>query len=156
MRVCDLNTCPVGVATQDPELRKRFMGDPSHVVNFMYFIAQEVRELMAQLGFRTINEMVGHTECIEMREAVDHWKARGLDFSSILYQPQVAEGVGRYCQIPQDHGLEKALDNTTLLELCRPALETGTPVEAALPIRNGHRTLDTSRGTEATRRYCPG
>jgi len=156
MRVCHLNTCPVGVATQDPELRKRFMGDPGHVVNFMYFIAQEVRELMAQLGFRTINEMVGHTECIEMREAVDHWKARGLDFSSILYQPQVAEGVGRYCQIPQDHGLEKALDNTTLLELCRPALENGTPVEATLPIRNGHRTVGTILGSEVTRRYGPG
>ncbi len=155
MRVCHLNTCPVGVATQDPKLRAKFGGDPSHVVNFMYFIAREVRELMARLGFRTINEMVGRTECIEMREAVDHWKARGLDFSQILYQPTVAEHVGRYCQIPQDHGLEKALDNTMLLDLCRPALDTGASVRAALPIRNVNRTVGTILGSCVTRRYGP-
>src|SRR5882724_7924958 len=102
MRVCHLNTCPVGVATQDPVLRKRFTGDPQHAVNFMKFIAQEVRELMAQLGFRTINEMIGRTDCLEARKAVEHWKARGLDFSRILYQPKVEDGVGRYQQIAQD------------------------------------------------------
>src|SRR5262249_9410976 len=112
MRVCHLNTCPVGVATQDPKLRAKFAGKPEHVVNFMRFIAQEVRELMARLGFRTFNEMIGHTDCLEMRQAVEHYKARGLDFSRILYQPTVSDQVGRYCQIPQDHGLDKALDNT--------------------------------------------
>ncbi|MGH9800290.1 MAG: glutamate synthase-related protein, partial [Blastocatellia bacterium] len=120
MRVCHLNTCPVGVATQNPELRKRFMGSPDNVVNFMHFIAEEVRELMAELGFRTINEMIGHTECLETRKAIDHWKARGLDFTAILHQPDVPAEVGRYCQIGQDHGLEKTLDLTTLLALCEP------------------------------------
>ncbi len=124
MRVCHLNTCPVGVATQDPELRKNFTGDPAHVVNFMRFIAQEVRELMAQLGFRTINEMVGRTDLLEPKEAIDHWKARGLDFTNILYQPKVADDVGRYCQIPQDHGLEKALDNTTAAQTVRAGAGT--------------------------------
>src|SRR2546430_2052746 len=115
MRVCHLNTCPVGVATQDPRLRAKFAGDPQHVVNFMQFIAQEVREWMAQLGFRTLKEMIGHTERLEMRQAVDHYKANGLDFSNIFYQPPVPPNVGRCCQIPQDHGLDKALDVTTLL-----------------------------------------
>src|SRR5260221_2466722 len=114
MRVCHLDTCPVGVATQNPELRKKFMGDPSYVVNFMRFIAQEMREYMAQLGFRTVNEMVGHSEQIEMRRAIHHWKAKGLDLSAILYQPEVGADVGRHCQIPQNHGLENALDNQTL------------------------------------------
>ena len=153
MRVCHLNTCPVGVATQDPKLRARFAGDPEHVVNFMYFLAAEVRELMAKLGFRTINEMVGHTECLEMRAGVDHWKARGLDFSRILFRPEVPETFGRYCQIAQNHGLEKALDNTTLLGLCEPALEKGTRVSAALPIRNINRAVGTILGGEVTRRF---
>lgn len=153
MRVCHLNTCPVGVATQDPRLRKKFTGDPEHAVNFMRFIAQEVRELMAQLGFRTVNEMIGHAERLEMRKALDHYKARGLDYSQILYQPKVSDSVGRYCSIMQDHGLEKALDNTTLLELCKPALEKGTPVRATLPIRNGNRVVGTILGSELTRRH---
>jgi len=153
MRVCHLNTCPVGVATQDPKLRKKFTGEPEHAVNFMRFIAQEVRELMAQLGFRTLNEMVGHTERLEMRTAIDHYKAKGLDFTKILYQPPVPETVGRYCQIPQDHGLEEALDNTTLLSLCKPALDYGTPVSATLPIRNVNRVAGTILGSEITRRY---
>src|SRR5262249_5586270 len=118
MRVCHLNTCPVGVATQDPKLRAKFMGKPEHVVTFMRLIAQEVRELMAKLGFRTVNEMVGRVDRLEMRKAIDHYKAKGLDFSTIFYQPQVPPTVGRYCQIPQDHGLDQALDNTTLLPLC--------------------------------------
>ena len=153
MRVCHLNTCPVGVATQDPKLRARFTGDPAHVVNFMHFIAEEVRELMAQLGYRTINEMIGRTECIEMRTAIEQWKTRGLDFSNILYQPNVPETVGRYCQIPQEHGLEKSLDSTTLLELCRPALEERAPVSATLPIRNVNRAVGTMLGSSVTRRY---
>ncbi len=153
MRVCHLNTCPVGVATQDPELRKRFTGDPGHVVHFMKFIAQEVRELMAELGFRTVNEMVGRTDRIEPRKAVDHWKARGLDFSRILYQPEAGPEVGRYCQVAQDHGLEKSLDLTRILELCAPALERKEKVRATIPIRNVHRVVGTITGSELTRRF---
>lgn len=153
MRVCHLNTCPVGVATQDPKLRAKFNGNPENVVNFMRFVAQEVRELMAELGFRTVNDMVGHAECLEAREAVDHWKARGLDLSNILYQPQVPETVGRYCQVAQDHGLADTLDNTTLLELCRPALECAEPVSARLSIRNANRAVGTTLGSEVTRRF---
>jgi glutamate synthase (ferredoxin) len=153
MRVCHLNTCPVGVATQDPELRKRFAGDPAHVVNFMRMIAQEVRELMAQLGFRQMNKMIGRSDRLEVKKAVDHWKAKGLDFSNILYQPEVPTEVGRFCQIPQDHGLEKALDNTVLLRLCAPAIERKEKVIATLPIRNVHRVVGTIVGSEITRRW---
>jgi glutamate synthase (ferredoxin) len=153
MRVCHLNTCPVGVATQDPELRKRFMGQPEHVENFMRFIAMEVRELMAQLGFRQMNKMIGRTDRLEVRKALDHWKARGLDFSKILYQPEVPLEVGRFCMIPQDHGLEKALDNTVLLKLCEPAIERKEKVLAVLPIRNVHRVVGTIVGSEITRRW---
>jgi glutamate synthase (NADPH/NADH) large chain len=153
MRVCQLNTCPVGVATQDPRLRKRFAGRPEHVVHFMRFVAQEVRELMASLGYRRLVDLVGRTDRIEMRAAVDHWKARGLDFSNILFQPEVAASVGRHCQIPQDHGLDKTLDRTMLLELCRPALEEGKKVAATRPIRNRHRAVGTLLGSEVTRRY---
>ena len=162
MRVCHLNTCPVGVATQDPKLRAKFAGDPEHVVNFMRFIAREVRELMAQLGFRNFNEMIGATEHIRMREAGDltgqsghHWKVRGLDFSQILHRPNVPPHFGRFCQIPQDHQLEKTLDNTTLLTLCKPALEGGERVSATLPIRNVNRAVGTILGSEITRRYSP-
>ncbi len=155
MRVCHLNTCPVGVATQDPVLRKNFTGDPAHAVNFMRFIAQEVRELMAQLGFRTINEMVGRTDRLEARQAVGHWKARGLDFSRILYQPDVGPEIGRYCQIPQDHGLDKALDNTTLFKICEPALARKEKVRAELDIRNVNRVVGTLLGSELTRRHGP-
>jgi len=153
MRVCHLNTCPVGVATQDPQLRKNFTGDPAHAVNFMKYIAEEVRELMAQLGFRTINEMIGRVDKLEARTAVEHWKASGLDFSKILYAPKVADNVGRYCQIPQDHGLEKALDNTMLLRLCAPALERREKVVVNLPIRNVNRVVGTILGSELTRRW---
>ena len=153
MRVCHLNTCPVGVATQNPELRKNFTGDPAHAVNFMRFVAQEVRELMAQLGVRTINEMIGRTDLLEPREAIDHWKARGLDFTNILYQPKVPDDIGRYCQIPQDHGLDKALDNTVLLKLCAPALERKEKVSATLNIRNVNRVVGTILGSEITRRF---
>ncbi|MBM3223784.1 MAG: glutamate synthase large subunit, partial [Candidatus Tectomicrobia bacterium] len=155
MRVCHLDTCPVGVATQNPELRKRFTGDPSHVVNFMHFIAQEMREHMARLGFRTINEMIGRVDKIEPRKAIQQWKATGLDFSAILYQPQIGPEVGRYCQIPQDHGLENALDNQVLLDLAEPALAKGQKVKATLPIRNTHRVVGTMLGSELTRRFGP-
>jgi len=153
MRVCHLDTCPVGVATQNPELRKRFTGDPAHVVNFFRFIAEDMREIMASLGFRTVNEMVGRTDCLEPRRAIEHWKAKGLDFSKILYQPNVPPEVGRYCQKPQNHGIERSLDMTTLMEICRPALERGEPVRASLPIRNTNRVVGTIVGSEVTRRY---
>ena len=153
MRVCHLNTCPVGVATQDPALRKKFTGDPAHVVNFMRFIAQEVREYMARLGFRRLDEMVGRSDRIEMRRAVDHWKAKGLDYAEILYRPPVPEGTPLHCTQAQDHGLERTLDKEKLLPLCRPALERGESVAATLPIRNVNRTVGTILGSEVTRRY---
>jgi glutamate synthase (NADPH) large chain len=155
MRVCHLNTCPVGVATQDPKLRKKFTGDPQHVVNFMRFVAQEVREYMAELGFRTINEMIGHTECLGMNKALQHWKTNGIDLSAILRQPEAPATVIRHQEIEQDHGLENALDNTDLLELCRPALERRERVEATIPIRNINRVVGTITGSELTRRFGP-
>jgi glutamate synthase (NADPH/NADH) large chain len=155
MRVCHLNTCPVGIATQDPRLREKFAGDPEHVIAFMRFIAREVRELMASLGFRALDEMVGHSECIDMSPTVDHWKARNLDFSQIFHQPVVAGEVGRYCQIKQEHGLDQTLDATTLLPLCKPALDDGSPVRATLDIRNAHRAVGTILGSEMTRRFGP-
>jgi glutamate synthase (ferredoxin) len=153
MRVCHLNTCPAGVATQDPRLREKFAGKPEHVVNFMRFVAMEMRELMAELGFRTVEEMIGRVDKLEPRKAISHWKAKGLDFSNLLYQPDAGNEVGRFCQIPQDHGLEKSLDVTTLLELCRPAIEHGEPVRAELPIRNVHRVVGTITGSDITRKY---
>jgi glutamate synthase (ferredoxin) len=119
----------------------------------MRFIAQEVREIMAQLGFRTIDEMVGRTDRLEARRAVEHWKAQGVDFSKILYRPEVGAEVGRYCQISQDHGIDRSLDVTTLLDLCRPAIERGEPVKATLPVRNVHRVVGTITGSEVTRRH---
>jgi glutamate synthase (ferredoxin) len=156
MRVCHLNTCPVGVATQDPVLRKNFTGDPDHAVNFMKFIAQEVRELMAQLGFRKLEDMVGRTDVLEARQAVEHWKAKGLDFSKMLYQPPVGPEVGRFCSEKQDHGLDRSLDITTLLDLCRPAIERGEKVRATLPIRNVNRVVGTILGNEITKRHWDG
>jgi glutamate synthase (NADPH) large chain len=153
MRVCHLNTCPVGIATQDPELRKRFGGAPEFVTTFFRFIAEEVRELMAQLGFRTLEEMTGRVDRLDVRKAVDHWKARGLDFSTILHRPDVGPEVAIRCVRPQDHGLEHSLDMTTLLPLCRPALTSRTPVDLRLPIRNVHRTVGTILGYEVTSRY---
>ncbi len=155
MRVCHLDTCPVGVATQNPELRKKFTGDPAHVVNFMRLVAQEMREHMAKLGFRTVNEMVGRADRLEVRRAVEHWKARGLDYAAILYQPKVDPDIGRFCQIPQNHGLENALDNQVLLDLAAPALERGEKVKAKLDIRNTNRVVGTILGSEVTRRYGP-
>jgi glutamate synthase (ferredoxin) len=156
MRVCHLNTCPVGIATQNPQLRESFSGDPEYTVNFMKFIAQEVREIMAQLGFRTLTEMVGRTDILEGKKAVDHWKAKGIDLSKILYQPEVGEDIGRYCQIPQDHGLDKSMDITVLLDLCKPAIENGEKVEATLPIKNINRAVGTILGNEITKNHWQG
>ena len=153
MRVCHKNTCPVGVASQNPELRKNFTGDPAHTVNFMRFIAQEVREIMAELGFRTINEMVGRVDKLEARKAVDHWKARGLDLSALLYSPPVGPEVGRHCQLTQDHGIAKSLDMTVLMDICKPAIERGEKVRATLPVKNINRVLGTIIGNEVTRKY---
>ncbi|MFT3917605.1 MAG: glutamate synthase large subunit [Anaeromyxobacteraceae bacterium] len=155
MRACHLNTCPVGVATQDPALRARFTGDPAHVVNFMRFVAQEVREYMAELGFRTVDEMVGRSQHLELRRAVDHWKARNLDFSRILFRPQVPSTYGKTCQIPQDHGIERTFDATALLDAVRPALEEKKQVRATFPIRNTMRVVGTMTGSEITRRHGP-
>jgi glutamate synthase (ferredoxin) len=153
MRVCHSNTCPTGVATQDPELRKNFSGKPEYVVNFMRFVAQELREIMAQLGFRTLNEMVGRCDVLEPNKAIDHWKAQGLDFSKILFQPKVALNVGRYCTEQQEHGLEKSIDMTQLLELCQPAIKKGEHVCTVLPITNVHRVVGTIIGNEITRHH---
>ncbi len=153
MRVCNLDTCPVGIATQNPELRKNFKGKPEYVVNFMRYIAQEMREIMAEIGFRTINEMVGRTDMLETCDAANHWKRKGIDLSELLFQPDVPETVGRYRSIAQDHKLEKSLDMQQLLKICQPALEHGEPVEARLPIRNINRVAGTILGSEVTRRY---
>lgn len=153
MRVCHLDTCPVGVATQNPQLRKKFTGDPQHVVNFMRFIAEELREIMAMLGIRRLEELVGRSDLLEMQPAIEHWKAKGLDYSGILHRPQVPATVGRYCQIPQNHALEQSLDRRVLLDLCRPALETGTAVAASLSIENTDRAVGAILGSELTRKY---
>ena len=152
MRKCHLNTCPVGIATQDEKLRKKFTGQPENVINFFFYIAEEVRELMAKMGFRSMDEMVGRVDMIEMRDAIDHWKARGLDFSAILYNPQVPSRVGRRCTISQDHGLQQALDYK-LIDHATEALESKTPVEFRLPIRNIHRTVGAMLSGEIARRY---
>jgi glutamate synthase (ferredoxin) len=155
MRVCHLNTCPVGVATQDPRLRARFAGAPDHVVNFMHFVAQELREIMALLGFRTLNEMVGRTDRLVPWKAINHWKAKGIDLTPILHQPKVGPDVGRYRQQEQDHGLDKSLDLTKLLELCQPAIQRGEKVRAELPIINVNRVVGTITGSEVTKKYGP-
>jgi glutamate synthase (ferredoxin) len=153
MRVCHLNTCPVGVATQDPALRAKFTGEPEHAVNFMRFIAQEVREIMAQMGFRTITEMVGRTDRLEARHAVEHWKARGLDFSKILYQPNIGPEVGRFQTEIQDHGIADSMDITQLLEIAKPALERKEKVVANLKIKNVNRVVGTILGSDVTKKY---
>jgi len=153
MRVCHLNTCPVGVATQRPELREKFTGRAEHVVNFFRFIAEEIREYMAELGFRTIDEMIGRVDKLEVQKAVEHWKARGLDFSTILYQPEAEEGVATHCIIEQDHGLDQSLDRTTLVPLCQDALEHRKAVDIILPIHNTNRTVGGILGYEITKRY---
>ena len=153
MRVCHLNTCPAGVATQNPQLRERFAGKPEHVVNFMRFIAMQMREIMAELGFRSVDEMIGRVDRLEPQAAIDHWKAHGFDFTNILYQPDLGPEVGRYKQMEQDHGLDKSLDVTQLLEICRPAIERGEKVEAELKVRNVNRVVGTITASEITRRW---
>jgi glutamate synthase (NADPH/NADH) large chain len=152
MRKCHLNTCPVGVATQDPELRKRFTGKPEHVVNYFFFVAEEVRQLMAQLGFRSINEMIGRSDKLDMRRAIDHWKANGLDFTRLLHQPTPAPGVAIYNCETQDHGLGKALDNQ-LIAQAKPALENGTAVRIELPVKNVNRTVGAMLSGRVAERY---
>jgi glutamate synthase (NADPH/NADH) large chain len=152
MRKCHLNTCPVGVATQDPELRKKFTGQPEHVVNFFFFIAEEVRQLMARLGFRTVNEMVGQSDRLEMRKAIAHWKAKGLDFSRILRKPAVGPEVALYNSERQDHGLDRALDHE-LIRQAEPALERGEPVRIETEVRNFNRTFGTMLSGRVAERY---
>jgi glutamate synthase domain-containing protein 2/glutamate synthase domain-containing protein 1/glutamate synthase domain-containing protein 3 len=152
MRVCHLNTCPVGVATQDPELRKQFSGKPEFVENFFRFIAEEVREYMAQLGFRTMDEMIGRVDRLNVNPAIDHWKARGLDYSAILHDPALPPDSSRRAMVSQDHGLAAAMDNE-LIEACREALDDRTPVSIARTIRNVNRTVGTMLGSELTRRW---
>jgi len=152
MRVCHLDTCPVGIATQNPELRKHFTGQPEFVENYFRFVAEEVRELMASLGFRTMDDMVGRVDRLDTAKAVDHWKAKGLDLSQILHNPDMPATVGRRATSAQDHGLDKALDNA-LIARCEPAIERKTPVSFELPIRNINRTVGTMLGSEITRRW---
>src|SRR5688572_9185440 len=152
MRKCHLNTCPVGVATQDPVLRRKFEGKPEHVVNYFFHVAEEARELMAQLGVRTLNELIGRTELLDTRKGIEHWKAKGLDFSRIFATPPMPADVARFHNEKQTHGLEKALDNR-LIELARPALERGEKVAIETPIRNINRTVGTMLSHEIAKRY---
>jgi glutamate synthase (NADPH/NADH) large chain len=155
MRVCHLDTCPVGIATQNPELRKKFSGAPEFVVTFFEYIAEEVREHLARLGFRSLDEAVGHAEVLDTRRAIEHWKASGLDLAPILHVPDLPAGTPLTSRVEQDHGLDGALDNG-LIALCRPALESGTPVKADLTVRNVNRTVGTMLGAELTRRHGGG
>jgi glutamate synthase (NADPH) large chain len=152
MRKCHLNTCPVGIATQDPALRKKFQGSPEQVINYFFFVAEEVRKIMASLGFRSMNEMIGRVDMLETNAAIDHWKARGIDLSAILHNPQVPSRVGRRCLIAQDHGLSEALDYK-LIDHAKEAIENQTKIEIKLPIRNVHRTVGAMLSGEIARRY---
>jgi glutamate synthase (NADPH/NADH) large chain len=157
MRVCHLDTCPVGIATQNPALRDRFAGKAEHVVNFFRFIAEEVREILAELGFRSIEEAVGHAEALDVTRAVDHWKAQGLDLEPLFHVPELPEGAVRHQVVAQDHGLEKALDNE-LIKLAADALAASSatdaqPVRAQVAIRNINRTVGTMLGHEVTKKF---
>ncbi|GAB2674324.1 glutamate synthase large subunit [Thalassiella azotivora] len=154
MRVCHLDTCPVGIATQNPELRSRYSGKADYVVSFFEFIAQEVRELLAELGFRSLDEAVGRSELLDVREAVDHWKASGLDLTPVLHTPELAPGSARRQTVAQDHGLEKALDHQ-LIAIARDALDRGEPVRGTVRIRNVNRTVGTMLGHEVTKAHGP-
>jgi len=143
----------VGVATQDPKLRAKFNGNVESLINFFHFIAQEMREIMAELGFKTVQEMVGHTECLEARDVQNHWKAKGLDLSPILAQPVAGPEVGRFCCIAQDHALEKTLDRRVLLDLCKPAIEKGEKVRADVVVCNRDRAIGTMTGSYISRKY---
>ena len=153
MRVCHLNTCPVGIATQDPALREKFAGKAEFVENFFQFVADEMREYMAELGVSKLDDLIGRVELLDVEPAVDHWKAAGLDLSQLLHQPEVGPDVAIRRVTEQDHALDKSLDRTTIVPLCTDALERGEPVIAILPIRNTNRTVGTILGFEITRRY---
>ncbi|MBA4017103.1 MAG: glutamate synthase large subunit [Pirellula sp.] len=153
MRKCHLNTCPVGIATQDPSLRAKFTGQPEHVVNYFFLVAEGLREIMASLGFRTINEMVGRVDLLDSKKAVDHWKARGLDFSEMLHKPAVPPHIKTFCAETQDHGIERSLDMTTLVPQCQAAIKDGKPVTLNLPIKNVNRTACTILSSEVTRHH---
>jgi glutamate synthase domain-containing protein 2/glutamate synthase domain-containing protein 3 len=152
MRKCHLNTCSVGIATQDPALRKQFQGQPEHVINFFFFLAEQVRQYMAELGFRSFDEMVGRVDMLDVAPAVDHWKARGIDLSAILYSPPLPSRVARRCVQAQDHGLQDALDHT-IIDACRAAIDTLVPIEINLPVRNIHRAVGTMLSGEIARKY---
>ena len=152
MRVCHLDTCPVGIATQNPALREKFSGDPDHVVNFMQFIAQEAREIMASLGFRTINEMIGRSDVLEAKQ-LDHWKAKDIDLSALLYRPELPFKIDQYATQQQDHGIDKTLDYQELLPICESTIEDGTPIEFSVAIRNINRVTGTLLGHAITEKY---
>src|SRR5262249_31658975 len=152
MRKCHLNTCPVGVATQDPVLRAKFQGKPEHVINYFFFVAEEVREYMAALGFRKFTEMIGQTDILDKDRAIQHWKAKGLDFSKMFHKPRMPKQVAIYNSEAQDHGLDKVLDRK-LIELSRPALESKKPVKLELPIRNIDRSAGAMLSGEVAKRY---
>ena len=152
MRKCHLNTCPVGVATQDPVLRKRFSGQPEHVINYFFFVAEETRELMAKLGVRRLNDLIGRSDLLDMKQGIEHWKAKGLDYSRIFYQPKAGPEVARYNCEKQDHGLDKALDHR-LIELAKPAIERKQKVAIDIPIRNINRTVGTMLSHQIAKRY---
>jgi glutamate synthase (NADPH/NADH) large chain len=152
MRKCHLNTCPVGVATQDPVLRKRFVGQPEHVINFFFFVAEEVREIMASLGYRTFDEMIGQMQMLDREPVIDHWKAKGLDFSRLFYKPQAKDPAAIYHSGGQDHGLDKALDRG-FIEKARPALDRGAPVRIETEVRNVNRAIGAMLSGEVARIY---
>ncbi len=152
MRKCHLNTCPVGVATQDPELRKRFTGQPEHVINYFFFVAEEVRQLMAELGYRTYQDMVGQVDRLDMRAAIDHWKAKGLDYSRLLHKPAVVDRDTLYCSEQQAHGLEAALDNQLITE-AQPALQRAEPVHIKVELENSNRTVGAMLSGQVAERY---
>ncbi|HUN90345.1 MAG TPA: glutamate synthase large subunit [Terriglobales bacterium] len=152
MRKCHLNTCPVGIATQDPRLRAKFSGQPEHVIRFFFFLAEQVRQQMAEMGFRTFDEMVGRVDMLEVKPSIDHWKAHGLDFSAVLHNPQMPARISRRCTQSQDHGLHQSLDYR-LIDYAREALETRQPIHLKLPIRNVHRSVGTMLSGDVARRY---
>src|SRR5579862_6437742 len=152
MRKCHLNTCPVGVATQDPELRKKFQGQPEHVINFLFYVAEDLRRIMAELGFRKLDDMIGRVDCLVQRTDVEHWKAKGIDLSSVLYNPPMPSHVGRRCTQAQDHGLYDALDGK-LIEQASDAIEHLTPLSLDLPIRNVHRTVGAMLSGQIARKH---
>jgi glutamate synthase (NADPH/NADH) large chain len=155
MRVCHLDTCPVGIATQNPVLRSRYSGKAEYVVSFFRFIAEEVREILAELGFRSIEEAVGHAEALDTGDAVEHWKTAGLDLTPVLHVPALPDGASLHRTTSQDHGLERAVDNE-LIRLCQPAILAGEPVRARLPIRNVNRTVGTMLGHQVTKQHPQG